>query len=481
MTKRILICVIAVSCICQSLRAQSREELEQQRMELRREISKTQTLLNANKEQTSQNFLQWKLISNKVDLQNKIVTNLNKDVSVLNNNMYTLQLDINKYDRLLDTLKKEYAKSMVYAYKNRSNYDFLNFIFSADNFNDAIKRVAYLKSYRSYREAQGENILKTQDLRKRKVGQLQGSRESKNVTLQSQSLEKDVLAKQQLEQDRVLGELKKQGGQLSGQIAAKQKQLKKVDNVIAAAIQKAIADARKEALAKAAEEARLRRVEEQRLAKIAADAAAVKKREDDARIAAAKKAAEATASTNTSLPNVTTAAPVVEPKKEVVKTVIEPKKEAPVQPKRSSELLNDDNVGLNASFERNKGSLPWPVDNGYPLMHYGLNRVPGSPDMQLTCVTIASNIGTSVKSIFDGEVVVAQAVDELMGMVIIQHGKYFTTYSNITGLKVKVGDNVRTGQQLGSVAGNLNGIGAVDFYMSNERSNFDPESWLRKR
>lgn len=479
MTKRILYCVIAFTCICQSVEAQTREELERQRLELRKEIQQTEKLLSANKEQTSKNLLQWRLITNKVDLQNKIVTNLNKDVTVLNNNAYTIQKDINKYDRLLDTLKKEYAKSMVYAYKNRSNYDFLNFIFSADNFNDAIKRVAYLKSYRSYREAQGENILKTQDLRKRKVGQLQGAKESKTITLRTQSQEKDVLAAQQAEQDKVLAELKKQGGQLTGQISAKQKQLKKVDNVIAAAIKKAIADARKEALAKAAEEARLRKIEEQRLAKIAASEDAARKKEDDARIAAAKKAAEATANTNTSIPAAT--APIVEPKKEVVKAVVEPKKEMPAAPKRSSELLNEDNISLNANFERNRGSLPWPVDNGYPLMHYGLNRLPGTPDLQLACVTIASNIGTPVKSIFDGEVLVAQSVDELMGMVVIQHGKYFTTYSNITGIKVKVGDNVRTGQQLGSVAGNLDGIGAVDFYMSNEKSNFDPETWLRKK
>ena len=114
----------------------------------KKEIEQTEKLLNSNKVQTKENLLQWKLINKKVNLQDRVIDNLNNDMKMLNNNIYTIERDINRYDKLLDTLKQEYAKSMVYAYKNRSNYDFLNFIFSAANFNDAIKRLTYLKSYR---------------------------------------------------------------------------------------------------------------------------------------------------------------------------------------------------------------------------------------------------------------------------------------------------------------------------------------------
>ena len=99
--------------------------------------------------------------------------------------------------RILDTLKKEYANSMVYAYKNRSNYDFLNFIFSASSFNDAIKRVAYLKSYRSYREMQAENILRTQDMLGDRIKILSGTKQRKNIVLQEQDKEMTQLERQQ--------------------------------------------------------------------------------------------------------------------------------------------------------------------------------------------------------------------------------------------------------------------------------------------
>jgi murein DD-endopeptidase MepM/ murein hydrolase activator NlpD len=69
-----------------------------------------------------------------------------------------------------------------------------------------------------------------------------------------------------------------------------------------------------------------------------------------------------------------------------------------------------------------------------------------------------------------------------MEVVIIQHGKYFTSYSNITGVNIKPGQEVSTGQTLGRVAPNLEGIGIVDFFMSDDKDNkFDPEKWLRRK
>jgi hypothetical protein len=145
-----------------------------------------------------------------------------------------------------------------------------------------------------------------------------------------------------------------------------------------------------------------------------------------------------------------------------------------------SVLLNEDNVALNASFERNKGSLPWPLDRGTILMHYGPNTLPSGTKMEVACVTISADIGTPVKAVFEGTVTAVQNVED-MTVVIVQHGRYFTTYSNLSGVTVRKGDQVKTGQVLGKVASNLDGNGEIDFYVSNESSNIDPEKWLRRR
>ncbi len=432
MTKTFLIfLLLTVTASGVFAQPQSREQLEKQRQELKKEIEQTEKMLQKNKTATRESLLQWRLINKKVNLQGKVIDNISKDLNVLNNNIYTIQRDINRYNRLLDTLKQEYAKSMVYAYKNRSNYDFLNFIFSASDFNDAIKRITYLKSYRNYREMQGENILRTQEQRRKRIAELNGTKVKKNETLKEQSKEMSTLASEQKEKDRILAELKKQGKQLNQQIAAKQKQMKKVNSAIAAAIKRAQEEAMREARLKAERE----------------------------KAAAAKAAAEATPGTP--------AKPAPKPTK-------------PAKKPGESVLLNEGNIALNNSFERNKGSLPWPVDRGTVLMHYGNNTLPSGSTLVNPSVTIASDIGSTVKAVFNGTVSVVQSVDD-MQVVIIQHGRYFTTYSNLSGVSVSKGQEVSTGQSIGRVAPNYDGVGVIDFLMSNEVSNFDPESWLRKR
>jgi len=429
----------------------SREELEKQRQQLKKEIEETEKLLNSNKVQTKENLLQYNLISKKVNLQDRVIDNINRDLHMLDNNMYTISKDVRRYDLLLDTLKQEYAKSMVYAYKNRSSYDFMNFIFSSANFNDAIKRISYLKSYRNYREMQGDNIVRTQDLRKKRIQDLNGTKQQKNQVLEVQSKEMAILETQQKEKDRVIAALKKQGKQLNKQIAAKQKQMQKVNTAIAAAIRAAQEEARKEAMAKAAAEKKRLKEEADRIAKANAANASIDVKGNPAK------------TTTTPTPK-STPVPKVTPAPKAAESV----------------LLNSENTALNASFEKNRGALPWPLDRGVILMHYGANTLPSGTIMDVTSVTISSEIGTAVKAVFDGTVTAVKPIEDMI-VVIVQHGRYFTTYSNLSGVTVQKGQSIRTGQTLGRVAANFDGIGAIDFYISNETNNYDPEKWLKRR
>ena len=428
-----VIAVIICSTIVYAQPA-TREELEKQRQQLKKEIEQTEFMLNENKTKTKENFVQWKLINDKVNLQDRVIDNINKDINLLDNSIYSIQREVNRYDRLLDTLKQEYAKSMVYAYKNRGNYDFLNFIFSAASFNDAIKRITYLKSYRSYREMQGENILRTQELRRQRIEELGGAKQKKNVVLMVKDKEMTALEGQQKEKDRILSELKKQGKQLNNQYAAKKKQLQKVDNAIAITIKKAIDEANRLALKKAA----------------------------DLKLAMEKENSKTSTTSNASTKKTTTTTKKTVPEKQV------------------SILLNPENITVNANFISNRGSLPWPVDKGYLLMHYGRNQLPSGAYMDITGITVATDIGGPVKSIFDGVVAKVLFVEDIQ-VIIIQHGRYFSSYSNLGNVSVQTGQNVKMGQVIGKAAANLDGVGAVDFYIYDERNNLDPERWLRAR
>ncbi len=429
--------------ICSASIAQppGQQELEKQRQQLKREIEQTQQLLNSNKKTTKESLGQLALINRKLNLQGNVIDNISKDINLLDNTISKSQKDVNKLQLLLDTLKQEYAKSMVYAYKNRSNSDFLNFIFSASSFNDAIKRITYLKSYRNYREMQGENILRTQELLKGRINELSGNKKKKSVVLQTQSKELTILESQQQEKNQLVSKLKAQGKELDNQIAAKKKQMRKVSNAIAAAIKRAQDEARKEAMAFA----------KANKAKLDADAK--------------RNAAE---NKNTASSNTTSKPTTSKP----VRTNTTPV---------SVLLASDADVKLNAGFESNRGSLPWPVDKGYVMMRFGTQRL---EDVNINIdnpgITIGSEIGTSVKALFDGEVSSVTNIDN-MQVVILKHGRYFTTYSNLSGVNLARGQNVRIGQVMGKVAANDEGVGSIDVIISNEKGNLNPESWLRRR
>ena len=412
--------------------AQDKDELQQQREQLRKEIDATERALNEARKNTKVNIGQLTLINRKVHLQENMISNINHEIRNLDDNIYLSQLQINKMSRILDTLKQEYAKSMVYAYKNRSNYDFLNFIFSSSSFNDAIRRVAYLKSYRNYREMQADNILRTQAMLQDRIKTLSGTKLRKNVVLKEHDKEMTVLEKQQLEKKVIVNKLKGQQNQLAAQVRAKRKQDARLKSMISAMIRREIEMARIEAAKK--EKARL-----------------AANRKNNASLSSSKGASPGSVAKNT------------------------PAERS--RPPGSVLVSTEADKELDANFEKNKGALPWPVD-GYVTAHFGSNKLPGNIIYDNPGVTIGAKIGAPVKAVFEGEVTLVSYIEDKQA-VFIKHGKYFTVYSNLSSTTVQRGDHVATGQVIGRVGSNDEGDGQVDFILMMESTNVNPEEWLR--
>ena len=126
--------------------------------------------------------------------------------------------------------------------------------------------------------------------------------------------------------------------------------------------------------------------------------------------------------------------------------------------------------------------MPWPVDSGVPLIHFGRYTIEGtSPPLygDNPGVTISTAIGTPIKAVFDGDIVGVYNLGDGMA-VTIRHGKYFTTYSNLTNVSVRKGDRVGRGETLGRAGRDEDtGSGMIDFILMIETKNVNPEQWLR--
>jgi septal ring factor EnvC (AmiA/AmiB activator) len=133
-------------------------------------------------------------------------------------------------------------------------------------------------------------------------------------------------------------------------------------------------------------------------------------------------------------------------------------------------------VAMNGDIEKWRANLPWPVPSGTVSMRFGLYEVLKGINHNSNGITIETAPGIPVTAVFGGYVQSVFTVAD-KPVVMIRHGKYFTTYSNLSAVSVCKDDMVTTGQVLGQVAEN----GQLDFIISDKKDNyFDPEKWLRK-
>jgi len=446
MAKKLLITFFCFSTFFAASAQQTKEEIQQKQQQLQKEITELNRTLNQIKSSKKQSLSQLALVQRKIAARNELINSINKDLHRLDNTIYLNQLEINRMKRELDTLKQNYAKSLVFAYRNRSNYDYLNFIFSATTFNDAIKRVAYLKSYRQYRETQVSTIVKTQDVLQQKVAVLTSNKTEKRTTLVEQSKQLNVLQQDKAEQNQVVAQLKGKEKELSKEIKANQKNQQQLKSALQVIINREIAEARKKAEAAAKQKA----LEEQK--KKAAAAA----NNTTANNPASSKASNATSNTASN---------------------------ATVKSNRVYSPLESTAEGLTESlnFENNRGRLPWPVSSGIVTIHFGSYQIPGTLlKGNSEGITISLPTGTAVKSVADGEV---SAVFDVGGQqaVVVRHGKYFTAYSNLNAVRVSKGSQVNAGSVLGTAGTGGNGDGEIVFMVNNSNGPVNPESWLRSR
>src|SRR5262245_40170883 len=165
--KKLLFLALIVAGIMPAAFAQGgsdKADLEKERQDIQNELREMQDMYNNVKGKTKLSLRQLNILKKKISLQERYINSINKELRMIDDDIYLNNMEISRQQRLLDTLKAQYARTIVYAYKNRSSYDYVNFIFSASGFNDAIRRIAYLKSYRAYREQQVKNILETQQM-----------------------------------------------------------------------------------------------------------------------------------------------------------------------------------------------------------------------------------------------------------------------------------------------------------------------------
>ncbi len=398
--------------------SQSKKELERKKEQIRKDIEYTNRLLNQTKKNKSTSLNELITLNKKISYRNELINTISYQINGLDNSIGSVNRRVDSLEIRMAEMKKQYANMLYFAYKNQTSYSRLSFIFSAKDFNQAYKRLKYLQQLSTYRVRQRDLIRQTQDSLTARKQELQGVRTDKTQLLTNQEKEKKNLDDEKKQQVLALNNLTTREKRLRGDLKEKQKQEEKLSRAIEDIIKKEIETARN----------------------------------------AARKKARSTLSASTSKkPEVITSTAALTATPEALK------------------LSND--------FASNKGKLPWPVEQGFISSTFGRHAHPVWKDVVVNNngVDINSQKGAKARAIFDGKVVrVIMIVDKYA--VLVQHGEYFTLYSNLKEVYVKAEDKITTRQTLGLVQTESDeGKTEVHLEIWKGSNKMDPESWISAR
>lgn len=424
-------------------------------MQLQRDIEKATNDLSEVRKNRRRTMTQLQVLENKVRLRNKLIANLNQEINYINGDINKANHDITKLQSELDTLRTQYAQLIVYAYKNRSAYDFLNFILSANSFNDAIKRFEYLKQYREYRQNQASSIIKTQEQLMTKVKNLAAMKVKRGATLESEKGQREQIEGEKQEKNDMVQTLRGHEKELLANIREKKKQSDQLSVKIAAVIRREIEEAQR----RAAEAARQRALAE---ARARAEAEARRNLSANAGESAEEKPEAANEAA------------------EAVAPAIAKAEEVTARPTNVLEATPAA-LALSESFESNRGKLPWPVSKAIVISTFGLHKHPVLEKIMVDNdgITLQTERGAPVHTIFSGEVAGVFPFSNRW-TVIVRHGQYFTVYSNLRDVSVQRGQQLQTMQTIGTVFTNpTTGESDLEFKVYKSKSPVDPQLWLR--
>ena len=243
-----LICTLSLALfVSLSSHAQTSEQkaLEAKRARLQEEIKEINRLLFAERKEKGSIIDQMEALDNKINAQQELIRVTNQQSNLLNRQINVNIRSISKLREDLASLKEDYADLIQRTYQNRSQTNRLMFLFSAENFYQAFKRLQYMQQYAKHRKKQGESIIeKTQELAQLNQD-LVVQRKEKDRLLAENTRSKNELTREVESQRTLLRSIKQNEAKYTAAIEKKQTEARKIDREIEALIKSAIASSNK--------------------------------------------------------------------------------------------------------------------------------------------------------------------------------------------------------------------------------------------
>ena len=390
--------------------SQSTEELKKKKQVIEKEISYTNQLLEKVKKDKNKSVNYLKVLKKQIRNQKNLLVTLDNEFKLIDMQMikikekiFKTKTDIENEEKRLEKLKDEYAKMIYNLYVKKAGRNDLVFVVSAKSFNQAYKRLAYLKQYTKFRQNQTLKIQQTKEVLKLKGESLL----KEEGLLLNASIDKKKVIISKKDELKLLDKIRVEKQEISKELIKSEKQIKK--------------DLREKENLMVLLDEEIRQVIEEEIKKLRQEG------------------------------------------------------------KDMEYALTPEAKLLSSEFVSNKGSLPWPLSTGIIVNYFGKQKheVFSGVETFNNGIDIATDKEAIIRAVFDGVISRIFFIKGVGKAILINHGEYFTVYSGVKDVLVKVNDKILAKEKIGIVETKYpEDKTELHFEIWKKYEKMDPSKWL---
>jgi len=245
---------IAIILFAMPVFSQNKKALQEKREQIEKDIKYTNKLLKKTKKNKEKSLSYLKVLSTQLKNREELLQMLNIEISFIEKQIGETTIKIVENRKIIEEkrkelikLKEDYAKMIYYTYKNKHSFDSWVFIFSSKSFNQAYKRLKYLKQYTQHRKIQAEIIIRIEEELKKEIEDLENQKinlekdkENKKVLIGSKKIEVKELEVQKTDKKTLITKLKKSESRFKKELHKQQLAAKELDEKIRKIIEEEI-------------------------------------------------------------------------------------------------------------------------------------------------------------------------------------------------------------------------------------------------
>lgn len=408
--------------------AQSKKDLEEKRKKLIRDIEVTDNLLKKTTKSRETTLDRFVTLQNQIERRETLIRTITEEITESEEAIIRNTAVIESLTRDVKAMQADYGKLVRSAYRRKMLSNPLLYVLSADNLNQAFRRWIFLRKYDRFRKAQADAIAFTKNALSKRIISLEESQRKKENLLIALQGQQSKLSTELVDKEKLLKTLEKDESRLRQDLQQKQKSHEALNQAIERVIQEEISK----------------------------------------KVAEARRPKTAVSPPSPSLPT------------EPVPSGTTSSNPATID-ENDPELIPEDAISL--AFKQKRGQLPWPVDKGFIARGYGRQKHPTLRNIEITNngVDIRTDQSAAVHAIYDGLVAGVQFIPGHDYTVILQHGNYYTVYSNLSETSLNKGDRIRARQLIGRVStNNISGASELHFELWHQKTRLNPAGWINK-